>query len=71
MGQNIPRVLDYGLVDGALIIGTGVQAALDGQWPIMPHTGPWWNFIALALVVTITGAIRRQIAETALERLKG
>jgi hypothetical protein len=70
MGQNIPRAIDSGIVTGALIIETGVLAALAGQWPIMPHTSLWWNVIALALVVTITGATRRQIAETALERLK-
>ena len=71
MGQTIPREVDYALVAGAFIIGTGVLTGLDGQWPIMPHTGLWWSFIAVALVVTITGATRRQIAEAALERLKG
>ena len=70
LGQDIPRTLDLGFVTGALIIETGVLVALDGQWPIMPHTGPWWNVIATALVVAITGATRRQIAEAALERLR-
>ena len=68
---SIPRALDDGLLSGLLIIEVGVQTGLRGRWPIEAHTDLWWNFIAMALVVTISGAIRRHIAETHLEDLEG
>jgi hypothetical protein len=69
VGLSIPRTLDDGLLSGLLIIEVGVQTGLRGHWPIEAHTGLWWNFIAMALVVTISGTIRRHIAETHLEDL--
>lgn len=71
MGLSIPWVLDDGLVTGALIIETGIWTGLQARWPIEPHTSAWWQFISVALLVTLTGAVRRHIAENHLERLKG
>ena len=70
MSLSLPGVLDGGLFAGLLIIEVGVQTGLSGRWPIEAHTSLWWNFIATALVVTISGVIRRHIAETHLEDLE-
>jgi hypothetical protein len=70
-GLSVSRVFDNGLLAGGFIIEVGVQTGLSGHWPIEAHTGLWWNFIATALAVTISGAMRRHIAETHLEDLGG
>ncbi len=70
LGGRVPApVLANELLPGVLIIQVGIRNGFGGRWPIEPHTGEWWEVIALALVVCISGAIRRHRAEGVMDRL--
>jgi hypothetical protein len=70
LGGRVPTsVLVNELLPAVLIIQVGIMSGFRGRWPIEPHAGEWWEFIALGLVVCISGAIRRHRAEAVLERM--
>lgn len=53
----------------AVLVETVVLSVLSTHWPIVADTPLWWSMVALALLVTYTGAKTRRETEVTIDAL--
>jgi hypothetical protein len=54
----------------ALVVVIALSNLPGGGWPIKAYTAHWWEVVALAFFIVVTGASRRRNAEDALDQIE-